>query len=88
MNGRDCVHVPFGLVSLEEGTMSTRKGRVVFLEDVLKKAVEKTKEIIQEKNAGLENIDEVAKQVGIGAVVFQELSNKRIKDYVFSWIKL
>ncbi len=84
---KDCVHVPFGLVSLEEGTMSTRKGRVVFLEDVLKKAVEKTKEIIQEKNAGLENIDEVAKQVGIGAVVFQELSNNRIKDYVFSWDK-
>jgi len=84
---KDCIHVPFGLVSLEEGTMSTRKGRVVFLEDVLKKAVEKTKEIIQEKNAGLENIDEVAKQVGIGAVVFQELSNNRIKDYIFSWDK-
>ncbi|QEK12478.1 arginine--tRNA ligase [Crassaminicella thermophila] len=82
---KDCIHVPFGLVSLEEGTMSTRKGRVVFLEDVLKKAVEKTKEIIGEKNANLENIDETAKQVGIGAVVFQELSNNRIKDYTFSW---
>lgn len=81
----DCVHVPFGMVSLEEGTMSTRKGRVVFLEDVLNKAVEKTKEIIIKKNPNLENKDEVAKQVGIGAVVFQELSNNRIKDYVFSW---
>ncbi|WP_053956188.1 arginine--tRNA ligase [Inediibacterium massiliense] len=81
----DCVHVPFGLVSLEEGTMSTRKGRVVFLEDVLQKAVEKTTEIIKEKNANLEDIHEVAKAVGIGAVIFQELSNNRIKDYTFSW---
>ncbi len=84
---KDCVHVPFGMVSLEEGTMSTRKGRVVFLEDVLNKAVEQTKEIISAKNPNLENKDEVAKQVGIGAVVFQELSNSRIKDYTFSWEK-
>jgi len=82
---KDCIHVPFGMVSLEDGTMSTRKGRVVFLEDVLKKAVETTKEIIIQKNNNLDNIDEVAQQVGIGAVVFQELSNSRIKDYVFSW---
>lgn len=81
----DCIHVPFGMVSLEEGTMSTRKGRVVFLEDVLNKAVEKTEEIIKERNPILENKHEIAKQVGIGAVVFQELSNNRIKDYVFSW---
>lgn len=83
----NCIHVPFGMVSLEEGTMSTRKGRVVFLEDVLRKAVEKTLEIINERNPGLENKEEVAKQVGIGAVVFQELFNGRIKDYVFSWDK-
>lgn len=82
---KDCIHVPFGMVSLEDGTMSTRKGRVVFLEDVLKNAVEKTIEIIKEKNPNLENKDEVAKQVGIGAVMFQELFNSRIKDYVFSW---
>ena len=87
---KDCVHVPFGLVSLEEGTMSTRHGRVVFLEDVLNKAVEKTKEIIKEKNpnGSEEEIDEVAKAVGIGAVVFQELSNNRIKDYTFKWDKV
>lgn len=85
---RDCVHVPFGLVSLEDGTMSTRHGRVVFLEDVLNRAVDQTREIISEKNANAENIDEVAKQVGIGAVMFQELSNNRIKDYVFSWDKV
>ncbi|KXZ39348.1 arginyl-tRNA synthetase [Alkalithermobacter thermoalcaliphilus JW-YL-7 = DSM 7308] len=82
---KDCIHVPFGLVSLEEGTIATRKGRVVFLEDVLNKAIQTTKDIIKEKNPNLENIDEVAKQVGIGAVVFQELSNNRIKDYTFSW---
>ncbi|ACL69578.1 arginine--tRNA ligase [Halothermothrix orenii] len=82
---RDCIHVPFGMVSLEDGTMSTRKGRVVFLEDVLNKAIEKTKETIEDKNPDLENKEEVAKIVGIGAVIFQELYNSRIKDYVFSW---
>ncbi len=87
---KDCVHVPFGMVSLEDGTMSTRAGRVVFLEDVLNKAVEKTKEIIAEKNPGADQafIDEVAKEVGIGAVIFQELSNNKIKDYVFRWDKV
>ncbi|MDO5415195.1 MAG: arginine--tRNA ligase [Bacillota bacterium] len=85
---RDCVHIPFGLVSLEEGTMSTRQGRVVFLEDVLNRAVEQTKQIIIEKNVNTENIDQTAKDVGIGAVVFNELSNYRIKDYVFSWDKV
>ncbi len=75
----------FGMVALEEGTMSTRKGRVVFLEDVLHQAIDKTKEIIEEKNPDAENIDEIAKEVGVGAVVFQELSNSRIKDYTFSW---
>ncbi|MBZ4666381.1 arginine--tRNA ligase [Mahella sp.] len=78
-------HVPFGMVSMEEGTLSTRKGRVVFLEDVLQKAVDRTLDIIKEKNPGLENKEDVAKQVGIGAVVFHDLINNRIKDIVFSW---
>lgn len=81
----DCIHIAFGMVSLEDGALSTRRGRVVFLEDVLKKAVENTMEIINSRNPDLENKEEVAKQVGIGAVVFQELFNQRIKDYVFSW---
>lgn len=81
---KDCVHVDFGLVGLEEGTLSTRSGRVVFLEDVLKKAVEQTKAIIEDKNPNLENKEDVAKAVGVGAVVFQELSSNRIKDYTFS----
>ena len=85
---KDCVHIPFGLVSLEEGTMSTRHGRVVFLEEVLNRAVNQTKEIILEKNVNTDNLDVTAKQVGIGAVIFQELSNNRIKDYTFSWDKV
>lgn len=85
---RSCVHIPFGLVSLEDGVMSTREGRVVFLEDVLNRAVEQTRQIIKEKNVNTENIDQTAKDVGIGAVIFNELSNYRIKDYVFSWDKV
>ena len=82
---KDLIHVPFGMVALEEGTMSTRKGRVVFLEDVLKQAVEKTKEIVLSKNPNAKNVEQIAKQVGVGAEVFQELSNSRLKDYTFSW---
>lgn len=81
---KDCVHVDFGMVSLEEGALSTRKGNVVFLEDVLDKAVEQTLEIINEKNPELDNKEIVAAQIGIGAVVFQELYTSRTKDYAFS----
>ncbi|MGO3751833.1 MAG: arginine--tRNA ligase [Peptoniphilaceae bacterium] len=84
----EVVHVPFGMVSLEEGTLSTRKGRVVYLEDVLNKAKDKVKEILTErekqKGEKIENKEELAAQVGIGAVKFQELFNQRIKDYTFS----
>ncbi len=89
---KDCIHVPFGLVSLSDGDdirmMSTREGRVVFLEDVLNTAVQKTADIMREKETEGVDIDEVSKEVGIGAVIFQELSNNRIKDYVFSWDKV
>lgn len=85
---QECVHVPFGMVSLEDGTLSTRKGKVVFLLDVLNNAIEKTKQIMIEKNGSDENLEEISREVGIGAVVFQELSNNRIKDYVFSWDKV
>lgn len=84
----DCEHVMFGIVSMEDGKMSTRKGRVVKLEDVLLKAIDSIKGVIEEKNPNLENKDLVAKQVGVGAVVFQELFHNRIKDYVFSWEKM
>lgn len=84
----DCKHVQFGMVSLKDGTMSTREGKVVFLEDVLNKTIEKTLSIIENRNPDLENKEEVAKDIGIGAVKFQELFNTRIKDYVFDYDQL
>jgi len=85
---KDLVHVPFGLVSLEDGKLSTRKGKVVLMEDLLNEAVKKTTGIIDEKNPDLPNKKEVAKQVGIGAVIFDDLYNGRIKDIVFSWNRM
>ncbi len=85
---KDLVHVPFGMVSLEDGAMSTRKGRVVWLKDVLDKAVEKSYAIISEKNSELKNKEDVAEKVGVGAVVFFALSNNRIKDITFSYDKV
>lgn len=82
---KDLEHVAFGMVSLEDGTLSTRKGKVVFLQDVLNKAVEKTLSIIKEKSPNLENKEDVAKSVGVGAVVFDTLSSARIKDITFSF---
>lgn len=82
---KDLEHVAFGMVSLEDGTLSTRKGKVVFLQDVLNKAIEKTLSIIKEKSPNLENKEEVAKDVGVGAVVFDTLSSARIKDITFSF---
>lgn len=85
---KNLVHVPFGLVSLESGKLSTRKGNVVLMEDLLSEAVKKTAAIIEEKNPELPNKEEVAKEVGIGAVIFDDLYNGRIKDIVFSWEKM
>lgn len=85
---KDLVHVPFGLVSLDSGKLSTRKGHVVLMEDLLHQAIAETKKIIEEKNPSLPNKEEVAKQVGIGAVIFNDLYNSRIKDVVFSWERM
>lgn len=82
---KDLVHVPFGLVSLKGEKLSTRKGRVVLLEELLTTAIQKTLEIINEKNPGLPNKEEVARSVGVGAVIFGALSVNRIKDVTFSW---
>jgi len=79
------IHVPFGMVSLEDGAMSTRKGNVVLLRDVIVKAVEKTREIIEAKNPELPDKGIVARQVGIGAVIFSALAGARIKDVTFSF---
>ncbi|CUP90449.1 arginine--tRNA ligase [Clostridium baratii] len=82
---KDCVHVGFGLVKFADGGMSTRKGKVVLLDDLLSEAVSKTLEIINEKNPELENKEEVAKKIGIGAVIFTYLKNSREKDIIFDW---
>ncbi|MBE7077634.1 MAG: arginine--tRNA ligase [Clostridiales bacterium] len=85
---KDLVHVAYGMVSLEEGTMSTRKGNVVFLEDVINKCIEKAYTIIDEKNPELEEKMDVAQKVGVGAVIFGALYNNKIKDIVFSYDKV
>ena len=78
-------HVSFGMVLLPTGKMSTREGTVVKLEDLLDEAIQRAKTVIETKNPELENKDEVAKKVGIGAVIFNDLSNSRIKDEIFDW---
>ena len=85
---KDLIHVAYGMVSLEEGSMSTRKGKVVYLSDVIDKCVEKALAIITEKNPSLENKEEIAKTVGVGAVIFGALYNNKIKDITFSYDKV
>ena len=82
---KDCEHVAFGMVSFGGEALSTRQGHVVYLDELLSTAVEKARAIIDEKSPDLENKDEVARQVGIGAVVFFDLYNNRIKDIDFTW---
>ncbi|MBO4251759.1 MAG: arginine--tRNA ligase [Clostridia bacterium] len=82
---KDLIHVAYGMVSLESGAMSTREGKVVLLEDVINKTVEKAKTVIEEKNPTLNDKDKVARAVGTGAVIFGALSNNKIKDIVFSY---
>ena len=78
-------HVPFGMVRLKEGKMSTREGNIIKLEDLLNEAISRALKVVEEKNPDLENKEEVAKKVGLGAVIFNDLSNGRIKDEVFDW---
>ena len=79
------IHVPFGMVHLKTGKMSTREGNIIKLEELLNESIQRAKTIIENKNPELENKDEVAKKVGIGAVIFNDLSNSRIKDEIFDW---
>ena len=79
------VHVPFGMVQLPTGKMSTREGNIIKLEDLLNEAINRAKKIIEEKNPDLENKDDVSKKVGIGAVIFNDLSTNRLKDEIFDW---
>lgn len=82
---KDCMHVAFGLVKFADRKLSTRKGEVIFLEDLLNESISKTMEIINEKNPGLENKEEVATKVGVGAMIFTYLKNSRERDIVFDW---
>ena len=82
---KDLVHVAYGMVSLESGSMSTREGNVVLLEDVIKKTVEKAYKVIEEKNPDLRDKEKTARAVGTGAVIFSALCNNKIKDIVFSY---
>lgn len=82
---KDLQHVAFGMISYEGQTLATRKGHVVYLEDLLKRAQEKAMAIIEEKSPQLANKNEVARQVGIGAVIYADLQNNRIKDIDFWW---
>lgn len=85
---KNLVHIPYGLVSLKSGKISSRKGNVIFAEDLLRESINKTTSIIEEKNPDIPNKEEVAKQVGIGAIIFNDLYNQRIKDVIFDWNKL
>ena len=82
---KDLVHVAYGMVSLEDGAMSTRKGKVVLLEDVIDKTIEKALKVIEEKNPSLPDKEATARAVGTGAVIFGALCNNKIKDIVFSY---
>ena len=78
-------HIPFGMVLLKTGKMSTREGNIIKLEDLLNEAIQRAEKIIEEKNPNLENKKEIAKKVGIGAVIFNDLANSRVKDEIFDW---
>lgn len=79
----DIVHVPFGLITLDGKKLSTRKGKIVLLEEVLKEAVEIALQQIEAKNPNLENKEEIAHEVGVGAVVFHDLKTDRMNNFDF-----
>jgi arginyl-tRNA synthetase len=85
---KDCVHVDFGLIRFNDEKMGTRRGNIIFLEDVLDRAVELAEQIVHEKNPTLPNKHDVAEAVGIGAVIFTDLSTRRVKDVNFEWEKV
>lgn len=81
----DMEHVSFGMVSFEGASLSTRHGNVVYLEDVLNASIERTLEIIKEKSPDIEDKESVARDVGVGAVIWSVLYNSKIKDINFTW---
>lgn len=83
--GKELIHVPYGLVSLAGEKLSTRSGNIIYAEDILKEAIERASEAIQKKNPDLKDKENVAKMVGVGAIIFHDLFNQRIKNVEFSW---
>lgn len=78
-------HVSFGMVHLKSGKMSTREGNVIKVEDLLNESIQRASKILEEKNPNIEGKEEICKKVGIGAIIFSDLANSRIKDEVFDW---
>lgn len=81
---KKCLHIPFGLMTVDGKKMSTRKGKVIFLEDVLDEAVQRALQIINEKSPHLPNKHEVAEAVGVGAIIFADLKHHRLLSVDFS----
>jgi arginyl-tRNA synthetase len=84
---KECHHIAFGMYRFKEGKMSTRKGRTIFLEEVVTQAVEMVSKLIEAKNPNLENKQKIAEQVGIGAIIFNDLAVDRVRDVEFDWEK-
>ena len=87
---KDCIYIPYGVMNIDGRVMKTRKGNVALLDDLLKLAVEKVEQVMEEKNPGDLSLSpgekkEIAKKVGVGAVMFGDLVNSRIKDVNFTW---
>ena len=83
---KKCVHIPFGLVVDRDGQrIGTRRGNSVFLQDILNEAIDKVRNIINEKNPDLKEKDEIAEKVGVGAIIFNDLSSGRMNDEIFEW---
>lgn len=78
-------HVSYGMVHLKSGKMSTREGNVIKVSDLLNESIQRASKIIEEKNPEIENKEEIARKVGLGAIIFNDLSNSRIKDEIFDW---
>lgn len=78
-------HVPYGMVHLKTGKMSTREGTIIKVEDLLNESIARVKNVIKEKNPEMENLEENAKKIGIGAVVFNNIATTIIKDQIFDW---
>ena len=78
-------HVSYGMVHLKTGKMSTREGNVIKVKDLLDESIERASKILEEKNPNIEDKEDIAKKVGIGAIIFNDLANSRIKDEIFDW---